>query len=132
MMTLPVRMLSLVLWIVTLSLADDSTISISKYWSGVVTEGREGRIACRASGQITWFGWRKEGDTRRKEFGSEMVFDRRDNIVVRIGRYSGDEEDNMRFLTILETETVHAGEWRCHVHGDCQDMEMMMMESDSL
>ena len=111
-------MVILNLELVSLSLADED-LSISVYWSGVVTEGREGKIACRASGQITKCRWTKEGERRAVIFDSEEVFDARDNVMVTIGRSAGGEEDNMCFLTIMKTEIFHAGEWSCHLHGDC-------------
>ena len=43
--------------------------------------------------------------------------------MVTISRSAGGEEDNMCFLTIMKTEIFHAGEWSCHLHGDCQEME---------
>ena len=117
------KIMILILILVTLTVAEDS-LSISAYWSGVVTEGREGKIACRASGQITKCRWRKEGERRAVVFDSDEIFEKRDNVMETIGRSAGGEEDNMCFLTIMKTEIFHAGEWSCHLHGDCQDMEM--------
>ena len=102
MMPLLTKMMILIMILVTLSIADDS-LSIPAYWSGVVTEGREGKIACRASGQITRCRWRKEGERRSVVFDSEELFDIRDNVMVTIGRSAGGEKDNMCFLPIMKT-----------------------------
>jgi hypothetical protein len=115
MMPLLTKMVILILELVSLSLADED-LFISAYWSGVVTEGREGKIACRASGQITKCRWRKEGERRAVVFDSGELFDIRDNVMVTIGRSAGGEEDNMCFLTIMKTEIYHSGEWSCRLH----------------
>ena len=86
-----------------------------------MSEGGEGRIACRASGGMARCEWRKEG-RRVVEYDSDMEYDMRDNVVVRISRSSGGEEDNMCFLTIRKVEMLHAGMWSCHVYRNCHDM----------
>ena len=110
MMTLLTKMMILILMLVTLTVADD-TLSIPKYWSGVVTEGREGKIACRASGQINKCRWRKEADTEKHKKFAQSKFD----IFVLhrpfSGFYKGNREQTEEIYTDLKifTQTWFAG-----------------------
>ena len=110
----------LILLLFTRLFLSEDTLSISRYWSGVVTEGREGKLGCRASAGISRCQWRKE-DRGEVEYDSDMEYDMRDNVVVKIGRSPGVKMENMCFLTIMRTEILHAGLWSCHLYGDCLD-----------
>ena len=107
----------LILLLFTRPFLSEDTLSISRYWSGVVTEGREGKLGCRASAGISRCQWRKE-DRGEVEYDSDMEYDIRDNVVVKIGRSPCVKMENMCFLTIMRTEILHAGLWSCHLYGD--------------
>ena len=91
-----------ILWIFQRLCLSEDTLSISRYWNGVVSEGKEGKIGCRASGEISKCQWRKE-DLKVVEYDADMKYDMEDNVVVKIGRSPGVMMYNMCFLTFRDS-----------------------------
>ena len=99
-----------------------SKISVVKYWSTVVTTGKDAKLACKTSSDIQRCKWTNEKD--EMEFDSETKYGRRDNEVVSIGRSAGSRKDNMCFFTIDSVNEDHSGDWTCTVYGECKEGEV--------